>query len=157
MPAQRVELELTESVLMDASREHADVLPRLRKAGFRIAIDDFGTGFSSLMYLRRFPVDRIKIAQEFIIGLTAGSSNAAIVQAAIALAMALNLDVIVEGVESAQQLELVRAMGAREIQGYYYSKPLPADAMEKLLQTGKIVPARTGGTDFSNHELTLTL
>jgi EAL domain-containing protein (putative c-di-GMP-specific phosphodiesterase class I) len=128
---------------MNASHEHGDVLLRLRKAGFRVAIDDFGTGFSSLIYLRRFPVDRIKIAQEFIIGLKAGSSNAAIVQAAIALAGALNLGVIVEGVETAEQLELVKSMGAREIQGYYYSKPLPAESMAALLRTGTIVPARS--------------
>ena len=126
VPPQRVELELTESVLMDASREHGDILLRLREAGFRIAIDDFGTGFSSLMYLRRYPVDRIKIAQEFMVDMAAGSSNAAIVQAAIALARALKLDVIVEGVETAAQLALVRSMGAHEVQGYYYSKPLAA-------------------------------
>jgi predicted signal transduction protein with EAL and GGDEF domain len=95
---------------MDASREHADVLLRLRNLGFRIAIDDFGTGFSSLTYLRRFPVDRIKIAQEFMADLTEGSSNEAIVQAAIALARALKLEVIVEGVETAEQLAMIRAM-----------------------------------------------
>src|SRR6185436_6211387 len=116
VPAQRVELELTESVLMDASRAHGSVLLRLRKAGFRIAIDDFGTGYSSLMYLRRFPVDRIKIAQEFMADIAPGSSNAAIVQAAIALASALKLDVIVEGVETAAQLAMVLAMGAHNVQ-----------------------------------------
>jgi diguanylate cyclase (GGDEF)-like protein/PAS domain S-box-containing protein len=142
VPPQRVELELTEGVLIDASREHGEVLLRLRRAGFRIAIDDFGTGFSSLIYLRRYPVDRIKIAQEFIIGLTAGSSNAAIVQAAIALASALDLDVIVEGVETAAQLALVKSMGARDVQGYYYSRPLPAADIAALLRIGTIVPAR---------------
>src|SRR6185436_5110996 len=128
-----VELELTESVLMDASRERGDILQRLRTVGFRIAIDDFGTGFSSLCYLRRYPVDRIKIAQEFMVDLTEKSSNAAIVQAAIALANALNLDVIVEGVETVKQLALVRSMGARDVQGYYYSKPLAAKDTTALL------------------------
>jgi len=142
VPPRKVELELTESVLMDASRQHGDVLLRLRKAGFRIAIDDFGTGFSSLIYLRRFPVDRIKIAQEFMADLTPGSSNAAIVQAAIALAAALKLEVIVEGVETAEQLALVKAMGAREVQGYYYSRPLRARDMTTLLGKGSIHPVR---------------
>jgi diguanylate cyclase (GGDEF)-like protein len=142
VPPQRVELELTESVLMDASREHGDVLLRLRKLGFRIAIDDFGTGFSSLTYLRHFPVNRIKIAQEFMVDLTEGSSNAAIVQAAIALARALKLDVIVEGVETAEQLALIKSMGARQAQGYYYSRPLPASDIAVLLSIGFIAPVR---------------
>jgi EAL domain-containing protein (putative c-di-GMP-specific phosphodiesterase class I) len=148
VPAQRVELEVTESVLMDASREHGDVLLRLRKAGFRIAIDDFGTGFSSLMYLRRFPVDRIKIAQEFMADMVEGSSNAAIVQAAIALASALKLAVIVEGVETAAQLALVRAMGARDVQGYYFSRPLAAKEIAPLLASGSAAPAQALGAVF---------
>jgi diguanylate cyclase (GGDEF)-like protein len=151
VPARRVELELTESVLMNASRERGDVLLRLRKAGFRISIDDFGTGYSSLMYLRRFPVDRIKIAQEFMADIVAGSSNAAIVQAAISLASALKLDVVVEGVETAEQLELVKSMGAREIQGYYYSKPLPAGPMAALLRTGTIVPPHSAAMVGSSY------
>jgi EAL domain-containing protein (putative c-di-GMP-specific phosphodiesterase class I) len=142
VPPQRVELELTESVLMTASREHSEVLLRLRQLGFRIAIDDFGTGFSSLMYLRRFPVDRIKIAQEFMIDLTEGSSNAAIVQAAIALARALKLEIIVEGVETAEQLALVKSMGARHVQGYYYSKPLRVEEIAALLRRGTMLPLR---------------
>jgi EAL domain-containing protein (putative c-di-GMP-specific phosphodiesterase class I) len=146
VPPQRIELELTESVLMDASREHGDVLLRLRKSGFRIAIDDFGTGFSSLIYLRRFPVDRIKIAQAFMGDLTPGSSNAGIVQAAIALAKALKLDVIVEGVETAAQLELVKSMGAREVQGYYYSRPLPAAETTALLGDHAVLPLRPAVT-----------
>src|SRR6185312_9999765 len=142
VPARRVELELTESVLMDASREHGDLLLRLRKTGFRIAIDDFGTGYSSLMYLRRFPVDRVKIAQEFMADMVEGSSNAAIVQAAIGLASALKLAVIVEGVETAAQLALVQAMGARDVQGYYYSRPLPAPDLAPMLERGTAIAAR---------------
>jgi len=144
VPPQRVEFEVTEGVLMDASREHGEVLLRLRQTGFRIAIDDFGTGFSSLIYLRRYPVDRIKIAQEFIVDLTEGSSNVAIVQAAIGLANALRLDLIVEGVETAEQLQLVKAMGAREVQGFYYSKPLLAKEIAALLRNGTIFPAPQG-------------
>src|SRR5690242_2763757 len=141
VPPQRVELELTESVLMDASREHGDVLLRLRETGFRIAIDDFGTGFSSLIYLRRYPVDRIKIAQEFMVDLTEGSSNVAIVQAAIGLAKALKIDVIVEGVETVEQLELIKAMGAHEVQGYYYAKPMRDGDITSVLKNDTILPA----------------
>jgi diguanylate cyclase (GGDEF)-like protein/PAS domain S-box-containing protein len=140
VPPQRVEFELTESALMDASRQHGDVLLRLRRAGFRIAIDDFGTGYSSLDYLRRFPVDRIKIAQQFMTDLTGASGNAAILQAAIALAHALKLDVVVEGVETAEQLKLVKSWGCHEVQGYYFSKPIRAEESTVLLRKGKIVP-----------------
>jgi diguanylate cyclase (GGDEF)-like protein len=139
VPPRMVELELTEGVLMDASREHSDVLLRLRKAGFRIAIDDFGTGYSSLDYLRRFPVDRIKIAQQFMFDLTEGSGDA-IIRAAIALAHELKLDVIVEGVETAKQLQRVKSCGGREVQGYYFSKPIRAEAMTVHLRKGIILP-----------------
>ena len=140
VPPQKIELELTESALMDASRAHGDVLLRLRKAGFRIAIDDFGTGYSSLDYLRRFPVDRIKIAQQFMTDLADTSGNGAIVQAAIALAHALKLDTMVEGVETARQLELVKTWGARAAQGYYFSKPVLPEQMTALLNKRTIHP-----------------
>ena len=140
VPPQMLELELTESVLMNASRDHGDVLLRLRKAGFRIAIDDFGIGYSSLDYLRRFPVDRIKIAQQFMFDPTEGSGDA-IIRAAIALAHELQLDVIVEGVETAKHLHRVKSCGGREVQGYYFSKPIPAEAIAALLRKGTIVPA----------------
>jgi diguanylate cyclase (GGDEF)-like protein len=141
VPPQKMELELTETVLMDASRKHSNVLLRLRKAGFRIAIDDFGTGYSSLDYLRRFPVDRIKIAQQFMMDLTEESGNA-IVRAAIALAHELKIDVIVEGVETAKQLQRAKSCGGREVQGYYFSKPVRAEEMTVLLRKGTILPAR---------------
>jgi diguanylate cyclase (GGDEF)-like protein len=135
VPPRAIELELTEGVLMDASREHGDVLLRLRKAGFRIAIDDFGTGYSSLDYLRRFPVDRIKIAQQFMFDPTEGSGDA-IIRAAIALAHELKLEVIVEGVETAKHLQRVKSCGGREVQGYYFSRPVQAEAMTALLRKG---------------------
>jgi len=142
VPAQKVELELTETVLMDASREHSNVLLRLRKAGFRIAIDDFGVGYSSLDYLRRFPVDRIKIAQQFMMDLTEESGDA-IVRAAIALAHELKIGVIVEGVETAKQLQRAKACGGCEVQGYYFSKPVRVEEMTVFLQKGTIPPVRT--------------
>jgi diguanylate cyclase (GGDEF)-like protein/PAS domain S-box-containing protein len=133
LEANRIELELTETVLMDTSREHNDVLQRLRQSGLRLAIDDFGTGYSSLDYLRRFPVDRIKIAQIFMVDLATVPSNATIVKATIALALALNIDVIAEGVETAEQLDMLRTWGCRQAQGFYFSRPLTPTATAEFL------------------------
>lgn len=141
LPPQLLELELTETVLMEASREHNDVLLRLRESGLRLAIDDFGTGYSSLDYLRRFPVDRIKVAQSFVLESAEGTGSAAIVKAAIGLARELKLDVVVEGVETAEQLARVRAWGCHKIQGFYFSKPLLAAEIVPLLRAGKVAPA----------------
>ncbi len=138
-----LELELTEGVLMEATQEHSAVLVQLREAGARLAIDDFGTGYSSLEYLARLPIDRIKIAQNFMIGLSAGSANAKIVRAAIGLAGDLGLNVVVEGVETAEQLDLVKSWGGRAVQGYYYSKPLSVADTAAILRVGKIIPAPT--------------
>jgi diguanylate cyclase (GGDEF)-like protein len=133
LAASSLELELTETVLMNAYREHADLLLRLRQRGLTIAIDDFGTGYSSLDYLRRFPIDRIKIAQEFVRDLETAPGDAAIVKATIGLARELGIDVIAEGVERLDQVELLQAWGCREIQGYYFARPLPPDDITSLL------------------------
>jgi EAL domain-containing protein (putative c-di-GMP-specific phosphodiesterase class I) len=140
VPPRRIELELTESVLMGASQRHGDVLAWLRDRGFRIAIDDFGTGYSSLDYLRRFLVDRIKIAQQFMLDSVHTAGNEAIVTAAVALARALKLDVMIEGVETAAHVELVKRLGVREVQGYYFSKPVSAKDLTALLRKGTISP-----------------
>jgi diguanylate cyclase (GGDEF)-like protein/PAS domain S-box-containing protein len=141
MPAEQLELELTESALMDTSRRHNDVLEHLRALGLRLAIDDFGTGYSSLDYLRRFPVDRIKIAQNFIIDLGVTPGNAVIVRAAIGLARELGIAVLAEGVETEAQLRLLRQWGCSAVQGYYFSQPLSAAAVEPLLRRGHIFPS----------------
>jgi EAL domain-containing protein (putative c-di-GMP-specific phosphodiesterase class I) len=145
VPPQCLELELTESVLMDAILEHNDVLIRLRQMGLRIAIDDFGTGYSSLDYLRRFPVNRIKIAQTFVRDLET-VENTAIVRASLGLARALGIEMIVEGVETLAQLELLRSWDCRYVQGYYFSKPLSASEATLLLRVGKICKSDTPGT-----------
>jgi diguanylate cyclase (GGDEF)-like protein/PAS domain S-box-containing protein len=145
VPPQCLELELTESVLMDAILEHNDVLIRLRQMGLRIAIDDFGTGYSSLDYLRRFPVNRIKIAQTFVRDLET-VENTAIVRASLGLARALGIEMIVEGVETLAQLELLRSWDRRYVQGYYFSKPLSASEATLLLRVGKICKSDTPGT-----------
>ena len=141
LPPSLLELELTESVLMESTSEHQSVLMRLRKFGVRIAMDDFGTGYSSLSYLSEFPVDLIKIAQTFMLDLKVRSGNAAIVKAAIGLANDLGLDVVVEGVETAEQLRMVTNWGGRKAQGFYFSKPLLAADMRRLLQAdGSLLP-----------------
>jgi diguanylate cyclase (GGDEF)-like protein len=139
LPSQFLELELTETTLMDVSHDHNAVLDGFRHIGITIAIDDFGTGYSSLDYLRRYPVDRIKVAQNFVKYLTSRASDAAIVKATIGLARDLNIAVIAEGVETREQLELLRGWGCGEIQGFYFSKPLPADEVTRLFQDGGIV------------------
>jgi len=141
-PASLLELELTETALMTVSREHSEVLTRLRALGVRIAIDDFGTGYSSLEYLSRFPVNRVKIAQNFVSDLTPNSKNATIVRAAIGMAHQLNMDVVVEGVETAAQLALIRSWNCRKVQGFYYSRPLSAAAATALLRVGKFSAAK---------------
>jgi diguanylate cyclase (GGDEF)-like protein/PAS domain S-box-containing protein len=142
LPPERLELELTESVFMEISRNHTDALERLREFGLRLAIDDFGTGYSSLEYLGRLPVNRIKIAQNFMSNLTTGSRNGTIVRTAIGMAHELGLDAIVEGVETAEQLQLVRSWSGYKVQGFYFSKPLPAAEVVAHLRRGKISPAR---------------
>ena len=142
LPPRLLELELTETAFMEISREHSDALRRLQDAGLRLAIDDFGTGYSSLAYLGRLPVNRIKIAQSFMLDLTSRSINGTIVKTAISMAHELGLDAIVEGVETAEQVELIRSWGGHEVQGFYFSKPMRAGDVANLLRAGKISPMR---------------
>ena len=137
-----VELELTETVLMDASQKHSDALQRLRQMGLRIAIDDFGTGFSSLKYLTIYPVNRLKIAQELVFGVTDDLRNATVVRAAIRLAHELGIDFIAEGVETRAQANFLRSAGCNHAQGYLYSRPVDANAATALLRVGRIGLAR---------------
>ena len=140
LPPTCVELELTETALMAASREQSYVLTRLREFGIRLAIDDFGTGYSSLDYLRRFPVDRIKIAREFVAH-SASTGSATIVRATIGLARELGIAVIAEGVESVAQRDLLRAWGCEDAQGFLFSPPLTPEALTPFLRLGAMFPA----------------
>jgi EAL domain-containing protein (putative c-di-GMP-specific phosphodiesterase class I) len=138
LPPGMLELEITETALLDSTQEHTELLQRLRHAGIRIAIDDFGTGYSSLLYLRRFPVDRIKVAQEFVHDLFGDAGNVAITKATIALAHELSLKVIAEGVETADQLTTLQSWGCREVQGFYFAPPVSADEATALLRQGAV-------------------
>jgi diguanylate cyclase (GGDEF)-like protein len=133
-----IEVELTETVLMEITKKHGDALERLRKIGIRIAIDDFGTGYSSLKYLTVYPVNRLKIAQELVFGVTTNSRNATVVRAAIHLAKELGIEVIAEGVETEAQANFLLSAGCTYAQGYYFSRPVNAERATELLQQGKI-------------------
>jgi diguanylate cyclase (GGDEF)-like protein/PAS domain S-box-containing protein len=133
----RLELEITEEMLLGHSRENLAVLNRLRKLGVQIVMDDFGTGYSSLNYLRLFPFDKIKIDRSFVKDLLDGNNiSLAIVQAVARLGKVLNVPVTAEGVETADQLNLVHAAGCTEFQGYLFSVPRPAGEIIQLLQRG---------------------
>ncbi len=130
-----LELELTESCLMEDAEATLAVLNKLKKHGISISIDDFGTGYSSLSYLKRFPIDTLKIDRSFIheINNRAGNDNAAIVTAIMSLSHSLRLSVIAEGVETAKELAYLNALGCKVIQGFLFSKPLPEAAFEAML------------------------
>nr|WP_235986785.1 EAL domain-containing protein [Pseudomonas triticifolii] len=130
---QWLELELTESQLLDSVEHISATFQQLRELGVKLAIDDFGTGYSSLSYLRRFPVDYVKIDQAFISGLDDGTGDAAIIQAIISMAHSLGLKVVAEGVENQSQLEFLREHGCDEVQGYLISRPIEASAMAAML------------------------
>jgi diguanylate cyclase (GGDEF)-like protein len=135
-----IELELTESVLMEATQRHSNTLEKLRQLGMKIAIDDFGTGYSSLKYLTTYPVNRLKLAPEFVSRVTVDYRNAAVVRAAIRLANELGLEVIAEGVETEAQVRFLLGAGCEQAQGYYFSRPVPAAKATELLRAGRIQP-----------------
>jgi diguanylate cyclase (GGDEF)-like protein/PAS domain S-box-containing protein len=139
LPPGLLEIEMTETALMGTSSGHDNVVERLRARGLRIAIDDFGTGYSSLLYLRRFPVDRIKIAQEFVKDIGIEANDTAIVKAAIGLARELGIGVLAEGVETAEQLRLLHEWGCRQAQGFYFAAPMSAEDVLPLLRSGSIM------------------
>jgi EAL domain-containing protein (putative c-di-GMP-specific phosphodiesterase class I) len=132
----RLELELTESVLMDHPETCLLTLSSLKELGVRLAVDDFGTGYSSLEYVARFAPDRVKIDQSFIRRLAEDRSAAAIVQAILTLAAALSLDTTAEGIETAEQLALLKDLGCRYGQGYYFSRPAPRRTVVSALEAG---------------------
>ena len=134
LPARRLEIEITESVLMHNTEKNMATLHRLRELGVRISMDDFGTGYSSLSYLRKFPFDKIKIDRSFISGLPDDNDSIAIVRAVAGLAANLNMTATAEGVETAEQLEKVRALGCVEMQGYLFSRPLPLAQLMPLFE-----------------------
>ena len=136
-----LELELTESVLMQTNGSTAPTLIALKGLGVRLAIDDFGTGYSSLSYLRQFPIDTLKIDQSFVREITAGSLDDTIVGAVISMGKTLKQKVIAEGVETGEQLAFLQRQHCGEGQGFHFSRPLSAEEFGILLKTGrKLIP-----------------
>ena len=140
---QFLDLEITESTAMQNADLTLAILNGLKEMGIRISIDDFGTGYSSLSYLKRFPIDTVKIDQDFVRDLT--TDDAAIISAVISMARALNLRVIAEGVETEEQLDFLRREQCAEMQGYLYSQPLAAEEFEEALRAMLRVPVATPG------------
>lgn len=126
LPAHRLELEVTETIMLKDDAATLSALQTLREMGVTIALDDFGTGFASLSYLRSFPFDKIKIDKCFVQDITTSKSCFAIVQAIVGMTRGLGMLTVAEGVETAEALNLVIAAGCDEVQGYYFSRPVPA-------------------------------
>jgi diguanylate cyclase len=141
MTADMLEIELTESVLMQAAQRDANTLGRLRELGCRIAIDDFGTGYSSLAYLTDHSVSRLKIAQALVSRAPTDRRSAAVVHAAIDLGQTLEIEVIAEGVETAAHVDFLSSAGCEQAQGFYFGRPLGAPQIGELLRKGSLKPA----------------
>jgi len=134
IPPERVELEITESTIMQDDALTVQTLGDLRRMGVGLALDDFGTGYSSLSYLRRFTIDRVKIDRSFVNELPGNADDAALTSAIIAMAHGLRLKVVAEGVETADQALFLEARGCDELQGYLFGRPCAADEFEDFLR-----------------------
>jgi EAL domain-containing protein (putative c-di-GMP-specific phosphodiesterase class I) len=146
-----LELEVTESLLMKDIQASIHKLSVLRGLGVTVAMDDFGTGYSSLSYLARLPISSLKIDRSFVGAMAGNPQDMSIVTTIIALAHSLNLRVVAEGVETADQAKLLKLLKCDEAQGFLFSKPLPAEQLERLLVEGNVQPvAPAAGTAFAS-------
>jgi EAL domain-containing protein (putative c-di-GMP-specific phosphodiesterase class I) len=147
LPPSRLELEITESVLIDDFSRGQAVLRRLKTLGVKIAMDDFGTGYSSLSYLQSFPFDKIKVDRSFVSDLETNNNNAAIVRAVVTLARSLNLPVLAEGVETETQRLILSHEDCDQIQGYLIGKPLTILNYERIINSPQEVHFRNQAAD----------
>jgi len=144
LPSLALELEMTESALIEDSTRTSGLLAALKKIGVKIALDDFGTGFSSLSYLKSLPVDTIKIDKSFIDDLPAAGRDGALVESILTLGERLGNNIVAEGVETRQQLDWLVSHGCRYLQGYHFSKPVPLDRFMTLIDARFEIPAVLG-------------
>ena len=135
-------LEITEGMLIDDPEESRKRLEEIRGLGVRVALDDFGSGYSSLSYLQRLPFDKLKIDGSFVAPLGKSENSGFIIQAIVALGRALNLSVLVEGVETEEQRVLLRLAGCNEMQGFLFARPAPRQTIDALLLEAKLEAAR---------------
>lgn len=135
----KIELELTEGIIMDEPEEAIRKLHELREFGVKISIDDFGTGYSSLSYLKRFPINQFKIDRSFIIDIVHSHQDREITTAIVAMGRALSIEIVAEGVENIEQLEFLKELGCYFIQGYYYSKPLSNADIEAMIKNSEVI------------------
>jgi EAL domain-containing protein (putative c-di-GMP-specific phosphodiesterase class I) len=140
MPGQALVIEITEGVLLKATVNINEKLLRFRDAGIQVAIDDFGTGYSSLAYLKRFDIDYLKIDQTFVSNLETDPSDRALSEAIVVMSHKLGFKVIAEGVETEGQKRILEEMGCDYAQGYLFSRPVPAEAFDALLQAAGASP-----------------
>jgi diguanylate cyclase (GGDEF)-like protein/PAS domain S-box-containing protein len=138
MPPRYLDVEITESCIMRGVEESIRTMQQIKDIGVNISIDDFGTGYSSLVYLKRFPIDILKIDQNFIKNCVSDAADAVITSTIISMSHSLNIMVIAEGVETVEQLELLRVFGCDEVQGYIFSRPVPAEEFTKLLEDERV-------------------
>jgi diguanylate cyclase (GGDEF)-like protein len=143
-PGASLELEITESMIMEQVDRSIAALKQIRALGVSVTIDDFGTGYCSLSYVAKLPVNSLKIDRAFIVGMTEGADGLAIVSSIIALAHSLKLKVVAEGVETEEQEQQLRLLACDEAQGYLFSRPVPYDAIEALLRTGRALAPQSG-------------
>jgi EAL domain-containing protein (putative c-di-GMP-specific phosphodiesterase class I) len=136
-----LDIEITEGALLDDSLSVTQTLQRLREAGAQIAIDDFGTGYSSLSRLSKLPVDTLKIDRSFTSSLVGDESSQAVVSTIVSLARAFNLNTVAEGVETPEQLKILRTLGCEQSQGYLHGRPVPVEQFEEMLVSGRPVTA----------------
>jgi diguanylate cyclase (GGDEF)-like protein/PAS domain S-box-containing protein len=142
LPPDLLDLEITESTLINISSENGEMIQRMREAGIRFSLDDFGTGYSSLNYLRRFSIDRIKIAHEFISELATSAEAASIVKLILGLSRSFGKEVIAEGVETPEQFNLLQDWDCQNVQGFFFGGPVSAEAIGPILKAGRITSSK---------------
>jgi EAL domain-containing protein (putative c-di-GMP-specific phosphodiesterase class I) len=138
LPPRLLQIELTENMAMQGAEQHVSMLTQIKALGVQLAIDDFGTGYSNLSYLKRFPVDQLKVDRSFVAGLPDDEDDTAIVRAIITLGHQLGLRVVAEGVETESQQEFLRENNCDELQGYLLGRPVPADEFTRFMDSREL-------------------